>query len=91
MNTVYIYSTPLILLSGAALFAWIISGQRLRTPCLSAGDLLALPFARLYTLMLLIGCRVFRCVEFLVPHFEGEFGEQPSGPQLSRRPHHATM
>ena len=88
MNTVCIYINPLILLSGAALFAWIISGQCLRALCLSAGDLLALPFAGLYILMLLVGCWVFRCVEFLVPHSEGEFGEQPSSPQLSRRPHH---
>ena len=89
MNPIYLFTTPLLLVACASLFAWMTSGQRLRTLCPSAGDLLMLPFVGLYLLMLLAGGWVCCGVEFLAPRSEAESGEQPSRPQPSRHPHHA--
>ena len=89
MNTIYLSAAPLLLLACAPLFAWMISGQRLRTLCPSAADLLVLPFVGRYLLMLLVPAWVYRCIEFLAPCYEGKFGERHSSPQLPRRPHHS--
>ena len=89
MNPIYLFTTPLLLLAGASLFAWMISGQRLPTLCPSVGDLLVLPFVGLYLLMLLVPCWVCCGIEFLAPRSKGQSGEPRSSAQPSRRPHHA--
>ena len=90
MNTTYLSAAPLLLLACASLCAWMMSGQRLRTLCPSAADLLVLPFVGLYLLLFLVPAWVCRGIEFLTPCAEGKFGERHASPQLSRRPHHST-
>ena len=90
MNPNYLSAAPLLLLACASLIVWMMSGQRLRTLCPSAGDLLVLPLVGLYLLLLLVPAWVCCCIEFLTPRSEGEFGERQPNPPLARRPHHST-